>query len=277
MSYPLTGKIALVTGASKGIGKSIAENLSAQGATVVINYSRDPAPADALVAQLGADRSLAIKADVGSVSESQRLVSETVTKYGRIDILVLNAGVSANKDLAGTTEEDFDQSFDVNVKGPYFITQVCILTFQISCSQRLNDIGRFSSYPRRRQGHLFLDLSYRYFHNHTELPPLRRDQGRNRADDPCSRERSRSPRYHGQLHLARPDRDRAVLRRQVGRLGQDDRFVESDEPDWDAGRGRESGRVFGRAGFGLGEWAEFEGEWGDGLVHGESLGSFVFS
>lgn len=124
MSYPLTGKVALVTGASKGIGKSIAENLSAQGATVVINYSRDSTPADALVAQLGADRSHAIKADVSSVSESQRLVSETVAKYGKIDILVLNAGVLPNKDLAGTTEQDFDRTFGVNVKGPYFITQV---------------------------------------------------------------------------------------------------------------------------------------------------------
>lgn len=127
MSYPLTGKIALVTGASKGIGKSVAENLIAQGATVVINYSRDPAPADALVAKFGADRSFAIKADVSIVSESQRLVSDTIAKYGKIDILVLNAGVLANKDLAGTTEEDFDRSFGVNVKGPYFITQVCIL------------------------------------------------------------------------------------------------------------------------------------------------------
>lgn len=129
MSYPLTGKIALVTGASKGIGKSVAENLFAQGATVVINYSRDPAPADALVAKFGADRSFAIKADVSIVSESQRLVSDTLAKYGKIDILVLNAGVLANKDLAGTTEEDFDRSFGVNVKGPYFITQVCILDF----------------------------------------------------------------------------------------------------------------------------------------------------
>lgn len=119
----LTGKVALITGASRGIGKSIAEKLSSQGATVVINYSRDPAPADALVAQLGADRTLAIKADVSSVSESQRLVSETAAKYGKIDILVLNAGVLPNKDLAGTTEKDFDNTFGVNVKGPYFITQ----------------------------------------------------------------------------------------------------------------------------------------------------------
>lgn len=120
----LAGKIALVTGASKGIGKSIVEKLHAQGASVVINYSREAAPADELVKKFGADRSLAVKADVGSVSESQRLVSETVARFGKIDILVLNAGVLPNKDLAGTTEDDFDRTFSINVKGPYFITQV---------------------------------------------------------------------------------------------------------------------------------------------------------
>lgn len=121
----LAGKIALVTGASKGIGKSIVEKLAAEGASVVINYSRDAAPADELVKKLGADRSFAIKADVSSVSESQCLVSETVARFGKIDILVLNAGVMPNKDLAGTTEEDFDRTFGVNVKGPYFIAQAC--------------------------------------------------------------------------------------------------------------------------------------------------------
>lgn len=126
---PLTGKVALVTGASKGIGRSIVERLSAEGASVVINYSRDAAPADELVKKFGADRSFAIKADVSSVSESQRLVAETVARFGKIDILVLNAGVMPNKDLAGTTEEDFDKTFGVNVKGPYFIAQVCVLNF----------------------------------------------------------------------------------------------------------------------------------------------------
>lgn len=121
----LAGKVALVTGASKGIGRSIVERLSAEGASVVINYSRDATPADELVKTFGADRSFAIKADISSVSESQRLVAETVARFGKIDILVLNAGVMPNKDLAGTTEEDFDKTFGVNVKGPYFIAQVC--------------------------------------------------------------------------------------------------------------------------------------------------------
>lgn len=122
-SLPLAGKIALITGASKGIGASIATKLHSQGATVIINYSRDPTPAAALVAQLGPSRSHHIKADVSSVTESRRLVDETVSRYGRIDILVLNAGVLPNRDLAATTENEFDGTFAVNVKGPYFITQ----------------------------------------------------------------------------------------------------------------------------------------------------------
>jgi 3-oxoacyl-[acyl-carrier protein] reductase len=123
----LAGKIALVTGASKGIGKAIVENLHASGASVVINYSRDSAPADALVAKFGDATSHAIRADVSSVAECKRLVNETVKKFGKIDILVLNAGVLPMKDLAGTTEEDFDRTFGVNVKGPYFLTQVILL------------------------------------------------------------------------------------------------------------------------------------------------------
>ncbi|RPB11833.1 NAD(P)-binding protein [Morchella conica CCBAS932] len=123
LSLPLTGKIALITGASKGIGASIATKLHSQGATVIINYSRDPTPAAALVAQLGPFRSHHIKADVSSVTECKRLVDETVSRYGRIDILVLNAGVLPNRDLAATTEDEFDGTFAVNVKGPYFITQ----------------------------------------------------------------------------------------------------------------------------------------------------------
>ncbi|KAI5839177.1 hypothetical protein DFP73DRAFT_575075 [Morchella snyderi] len=123
LPLPLAGKIALITGASKGIGASIATKLHSQGATVIINYSRDPTPAAALVAALGPARSHHIRADVSSVAESQRLVAETVARYGRIDILVLNAGVLPNRDLAATTESEFDGTFAVNVKGPYFITQ----------------------------------------------------------------------------------------------------------------------------------------------------------
>ncbi|KAF8533421.1 hypothetical protein BDD12DRAFT_865353 [Trichophaea hybrida] len=120
----LTGKIALITGSSKGIGASIARTLAARGATVVINYASSSAAAESVLASLPRPEThLSIRADVSQVSECQRLVSETVAKYSRIDILVLNAGWMPSADLAGTTEEIFDRCYNTNVKGPFFITQ----------------------------------------------------------------------------------------------------------------------------------------------------------
>jgi len=122
-STPLQDKVVLITGASKGIGRATALHLASLGASVVVNYSRDAAPAEELVNLIGRNKSLAIKADVGKVSEIKQLVKQTVDRFGRIDVLALNAGLLANKDLASTTEDDFDQSFSLNVKGPYFLAQ----------------------------------------------------------------------------------------------------------------------------------------------------------
>jgi 3-oxoacyl-[acyl-carrier protein] reductase len=125
---PLTGKVALITGASKGIGKATAMLLSSLGANVVINYSSDSQPADQLVDQLGPEKAIAIKADAGNVTEIERLVQETVNwKYGtgKIDIVVANAATSAlGKGLEQTSEADFDKAVALNVKGPYFLVQV---------------------------------------------------------------------------------------------------------------------------------------------------------
>jgi len=122
----LHGKVALITGASRGIGKAIALRLSRDGASVVINFSNDPAPADAIVQQLGRDRAIAVKANVAETSEVKRLVKETVDKFGKIDILVNCAAILPMCDLKGTTEETFEKAFGVNVKGPYFLTQEAV-------------------------------------------------------------------------------------------------------------------------------------------------------
>ena len=127
MSLPLTGKVALVTGASKGIGAAAVLELAKQGAKVVINYSSDAAPAEELVARLGAENAIAVKADAGSVKEIERLVQTTVDRFGKIDIVVANAGVLLMRDLESTTEEDFDRTVGLNVKGPYFLVQVGLL------------------------------------------------------------------------------------------------------------------------------------------------------
>ena len=127
IDLPLQGKTAVITGGSKGIGASTAVLLAKKGANVVINYGRDTASADALINDLGdKDRSLAIQADAGSIAGVDKIVSETVAKFGKIDILILNAGVLPMKDIEATTEADFDKTFNLNVKGPYFLAQKAV-------------------------------------------------------------------------------------------------------------------------------------------------------
>lgn len=121
---PLAGKVALITGASKGIGAATALELASLGAKVVINYASDSKPADELVQKIGADNAIAIKADAGDVQEIERLVAETVAWGGKIDILIPNAGLALMRTLEQTEEGDFQRTMDLNVKGPYFLAQV---------------------------------------------------------------------------------------------------------------------------------------------------------
>ncbi|RYX85193.1 3-ketoacyl-ACP reductase [bacterium] len=120
--------ISLVTGAGRGIGRGIALELAKLGHNVVINYAGNAAAADeclALVKEAGGD-GITIKADVSSSEDRARLVAETVEKYGRIDLLVNNAGVAPNvrADILEAGEESFDRLININLKGPYFLTQL---------------------------------------------------------------------------------------------------------------------------------------------------------
>lgn len=120
----LSGKIALVTGGSNGIGKACVQRLARQGACVAINYNRDAAAADALVESIGSDKAIAIQADVSSIAGVSTVVDETVKKFGRVDIVMANAGMMLMRDVENTQEQDFDQCFNLNVKGTYFLAQV---------------------------------------------------------------------------------------------------------------------------------------------------------
>ena len=121
---PLSGKVALVTGASRGIGKAIALKLASDGAKVVINFSGNQTAADAVVEEIGSSSSTAIKANAGSVSEITTLIDSTISHFGKLDILVACAGIMPLNELEKVTEEEFDNVFNVNVKGPLFIAQV---------------------------------------------------------------------------------------------------------------------------------------------------------
>jgi 3-oxoacyl-[acyl-carrier protein] reductase len=122
----LSGKVALVTGGSNGIGKACIERLAKDGASVVINYNRDSASAEALVSAIGSDSAVAVQADVSSIAGVGKLVDAAVAKFGKIDIVMANAGLMPMRHVENTTEQEFDQCFDMNVKGPYFLAQVSL-------------------------------------------------------------------------------------------------------------------------------------------------------
>lgn len=122
----LKGKVALVTGASRGIGRSIAERLARDGAAVVVNYAGNAAAAQEVTAAIASagGRAHAIQADVASLPELKRLFDESIAHFGRLDILVNNAGIMFTKPVATTTEAEYDRIFDVNVKGTFFACQL---------------------------------------------------------------------------------------------------------------------------------------------------------
>jgi glucose 1-dehydrogenase len=121
----LSGKIALVTGSSQGIGEGIAIRLAEEGADVVINYRSHPEGAAAAVAKVGktGQRGFAVQADLSQLSEIRRLVDESIAHFGQLDVLVNNAGIEKNASFLQVTEEDYDRVLDVNLKGVFFTTQ----------------------------------------------------------------------------------------------------------------------------------------------------------
>jgi 3-oxoacyl-[acyl-carrier protein] reductase len=121
----LSGKVAIVTGASSGIGKAIAERFAEDGAIVVVNYSKSGEKAQQVAAAIQAKggKAVVFQADMSQVPEARRLVIETVKQFGRLDILVNNAGRFMPKSLAETTESDFDEVMALNARGPYFAMQ----------------------------------------------------------------------------------------------------------------------------------------------------------
>lgn len=121
----LTGKVAVVTGASKGIGAAIAAALAAEGAAVVVNYASSRAGADAVVATIAAagGKAVAVQADVSKADQAQALIAAAVENFGGLDILVNNSGVYEFGAIEAITEEHYRRQFDVNVFGLLLATQ----------------------------------------------------------------------------------------------------------------------------------------------------------
>lgn len=136
MNDSLKGKVAIVTGASRGIGRAIAERLGRDGAAVVVNYASHVEEAEKVVSAIekAGGKAFAIQADVGHVKEVARLFDETIAHFGSVDILVNNAGIMFTKPVSETTEEEFDRIFEINIKGVFFACQ--------QAARRLSDSGR---------------------------------------------------------------------------------------------------------------------------------------
>jgi 3-oxoacyl-[acyl-carrier protein] reductase len=124
----LIGKVAVVTGASKGIGASIAEHLAAEGASVVVNYASSKAGAEAIVRRIKekGGKALAVQADVSKHEEIKRLFAETKAAYGKLDVLVNNAGIYEFAPLESITAEQFHKHFNLNVLALLLATQEAV-------------------------------------------------------------------------------------------------------------------------------------------------------
>ncbi len=140
MSQKLAGKVAVVTGASKGLGASAAKYLAAEGASVVVNYAKSQAAAESVVADIvgAGGKAIAVKADISNQEDIVRLFAATKNTFGTVDVLVNNAGIYQPAPLADITPENFHQQIDLNVLGLLLTTQEAVKHFNSAGGSIIN-------------------------------------------------------------------------------------------------------------------------------------------
>jgi 3-oxoacyl-[acyl-carrier protein] reductase len=147
----LTGKVAIVTGASKGIGAGIAKSLAQAGASVVVNYASSKEGADRVVSEIKSTggKAVAVQADTSKASDVKRLFAETKKAFGQLDVLVNNAGVFRFQPIEEVTEEQFHFHYNINVLGPVLATQEAMKYFSPAGGSIINVSSVVSSNPVR--------------------------------------------------------------------------------------------------------------------------------
>jgi 3-oxoacyl-[acyl-carrier protein] reductase len=142
MRFDLSGKVAVITGSSRGIGAGIAQTLAGQGAKVVINHRNSPEGAQEVLAVIKANDGQAtiIQADVGQSGEAQRLIKETIDTYGQIDILVNNAGTTRDTLIMTMKDEDWDLVLRTNLSSTYFCSKAAVRPMMKKRSGRIINI-----------------------------------------------------------------------------------------------------------------------------------------
>jgi len=145
----LEGKVAIITGSSRGIGRVVAEQLADLGANVVINYSSNRQKADDVVEGIlkKGGKAVALHADLSKLNDVKELFAKTIDEFGKVDILINNAGLMITKPLSDVTEDDFDKQFAVNVKGTFFACQQAL--------KHMENNGRIVNFSTSVAGQMF--------------------------------------------------------------------------------------------------------------------------
>src|SRR5438876_8064609 len=139
----LEGAVIVVTGASRGIGHAIAEELGQAGTKVVVNYAKSKGPAEDLVAQLqrSGSEAVAIQADVSDPQQAARLIEETVQRFGRIDVLVNNAGINVDRSMKNLSTDDWNKVIQNDLNGSFYMVKAALPYFMEQKSGKIINIS----------------------------------------------------------------------------------------------------------------------------------------